>query len=84
MKTPNLISSNDYKRIEKAMETMTPDGFTRTYGNYTVNVEVSPTGKAACVWNAPFTITVRQERQNVFSTQHFANTADMKRLYKPI
>lgn len=82
--TPNLISYNDYKRIDKALEIMMPDSFTRTYENYTINVEVSPTGEAAGVWNAPFVITVRQNRQNVFSTQHFANTEDMKRLYKPI
>lgn len=84
MKTPNLISANDYKRIDYALSTMTPDEFFHTLGNYSIKVSVLPSGKAINVWHQPFIISVFQDNGRVSSLQHYANTTDMKRLFKPL
>ena len=78
MKTPNLISSNDYRRIERALSSLTPDEFFHILGNYTIKVSVEPTGKAANVWNQPFMITVFQDTGRVSSIQHFRSVEEMK------
>ena len=80
MKTPNLLSPNDYKRIQKALETMTPDRFVFAFQNYILKVEVQPTGSAE-TWKQPFLITVTQEHGNIFSTQHFSSVDQMKKYF---
>lgn len=78
MKAPNLISSNDYRRIARALSDLTPDEFFHTLGDYTIKVSVTPTGKAINVWNQPFIITVYQDTGRVTSIQHFKSVEEMK------
>lgn len=80
MKTPNLISANDYKRIQKSLDDQRFDLFSVTLGDYKVEVEVSKTGKDEDVWGQAFIITVRQQYRNVFKTQHFKSAKEMKRI----
>lgn len=77
-KNPNLISSNDYRRIARSLSNLTPDEFFHTLGNYTIKVSVTPTGKAINVWNQPFIITVYQDNGRVTSIQHFKSVEEMK------
>jgi len=81
LKTPSLISSNDYKRIDRALKSQTFDSFQMTMGDYWIQVEVSESGDKS-VWGQKYIITVRQNRKNVFSIQHFRSVEEMKRILK--
>lgn len=79
MKTPNLLSPNDYKRISSALEAHKEDVLTMTLGDYKITVCVIPTGKDISVWNQSHIVTVEQWYRNVYTRKNCKTVADLQR-----
>lgn len=78
MKAPNLISPNDYKRIEKAFNNLQPDDLFRTMGDYAITIKVKPTGKSMSAWNQPMVIQVTQEYRNIYKLKNCKDINELR------
>lgn len=56
-KTMSLISENDYKAIQNALESLSEHTIVRMLGDYKIAVEVTTAPK---VWGIPMLIQVKQ------------------------
>lgn len=74
----NLLSSNDYKAIQKAFDELKELRMTRTLHDYRLTVEVQHLGKTAGVWGQQMVITVSQEYANIFKTKNCRDVAEVR------
>ena len=78
MRHPNLLSANDYKRIQTALDNQKGDYFSVRFGDYAIAISVVPIGKAESVWNQPYIITVEQSYPNVYARKNCKNIDDLR------
>ena len=63
-KITSLISENDYKAIQNALESLSEYTLVRTLGDYKIAVEVTTAPK---VWGIPMLVKVKQWYGNIYS-----------------
>lgn len=78
-RNPRLISANDYKAIQAALDGGKELMLIRTLGDFKITVEVVPLGKAASVWGQPMAVCVTKEYGNITSVQSFRSAAEMEK-----
>ena len=74
-KTISLISENDYKAIQNALESLSEYTLVRILGDYKIAVEVTT---APNVWGTPMLIQVKQWYRNVYSIKNCASVEEMR------
>ena len=74
-KTTSLISENDYKAIQNAVEAHREMALVRVLGSYKLSVEVT---KAPKVWGIPMLIQVKQWYRNVYSIKNCGTVEEMR------
>ena len=74
-KTTSLISENDYKAIQNALESLSEYTLVRVLGDYKIAVEVTTAPK---VWGIPMLIQVKQWYGNIYSTKNCASVEEMR------
>ena len=74
-KTISLISENDYKAIQNALESLSEYTLVSTLGDYKISVEVTT---APNVWGIPMLIQVKQWYRNVYSIKNCASVEEMR------
>ena len=70
-----IISENDYKAIQNALESLSEHTLTRTLGDYRISVEVTTAPK---VWGIPMLIQVKQWHRNIYCVKNCATVAEMR------
>ena len=74
-KTISLISENDYKAIQNALESLSEHTLVRILGDYKIAVEVTT---APNVWGIPMLIQVKQWYRNVYSIKNCGTVEEMR------
>ena len=74
-KTISLISENDYRAIQNAIDAQRERTLTRTLGDYKIAVEVTTAPK---VWGIPMLIQVKQWNRNVYSIKNCGTVEEMR------
>ena len=74
-RTISLISENDYKAIQNALESLSEYTLVRILGDYKIAVEVTTAPKA---WGIPMLIQVKQWHRNVYSIKNCASVEEMR------
>ena len=74
-KTTSLISENDYKAIQNALQSLSEYTLVRILGDYKIAVEVTTAPK---VWGIPMLIQVRQWYGNIYSIKNCASVEEMR------
>ena len=75
LKTTSLISENDYKAIQNALESLSEYTLVRVLGYYKIAVEVTT---APNVWGIPMLIQVKQWYRNVYSIKNCGTVEEMR------
>ena len=70
-----IISENDYKAIQDALEAKRELTLTRTLVDYKIAVEVTTAPK---VWGIPMLIQVKQWCRNIYRVKNCATVAEMR------
>ena len=70
-----IISENDYKAIQNALESLSEYTIVRILGDYKIYVEVTT---APQVWRIPMLIQVKQWYRNVYSIKNCASVEEMR------
>ena len=70
-----IISENDYKAIQDALEAKRELTLTRTLVDYKIAVEVTT---APNVWGIPMLIQVKQWHRNVYSIKNCGTVEEMR------
>ena len=70
-----IISENDYKAIQNALQSLSEYTLTRTLGDYKITAEVTTAPK---VWGIPMLIQVKQWHRNIYSIKNCASVAEMR------
>ena len=74
-KTTSLISENDYKAIQNALQSLSEYTIVRILGDHKISVEVTPAPK---VWGIPMLIQVKQWYGNIYSIKNCASVEEMR------
>ena len=74
-KTTSLISENDYKAIQNALQSLSEYTLVRVLEDYKISVEVTTAPK---VWGIPMLIQVKQWHRNVYSIKNCASVEEMR------
>ena len=74
-KTTSLISENDYKAIQNALESLSEYTLVRILGDYKIAVEVTT---APNVWGIPMLIQVKQWYRNVYSIKNCGTVEEVR------
>ena len=74
-KTISLISENDYKAIQNALQSLSEYTLVRILGDYKIAVEVTT---APNVWGIPMLIQVKQWYRNVYSIKNCGTVEEMR------
>lgn len=74
-KTTSLISENDYKAIQNALESLSEYTLVRTLEDYKIAVEVTTAPK---VWGIPMLIQVKQWHRNIYRVKNCATVEEMR------
>ena len=74
-RTISLISENDYKAIQNALESLSEHTLVRILGDYKIAVEVTTAPK---VWGIPMLIQVKQWHGNIYSIKNCASVEEMR------
>ena len=74
----NLLTENDFKAIQVALDDGRPFTLTSELGGIRIAVEVQETGKSAKVWNVPYIIQFRKMDRSIFSIQNFKSVEEMR------
>ena len=74
-KTTSLISENDYKAIQNALQSLSEYTLVRILGDYKIAVEVTT---APNVWGIPMLIQVKQWYRNVYSIKNCGTVEEMR------
>ena len=75
MEKTRLISENDYKAIQNALESLSEYTLVRILGDYKISVEVTTAPK---VWGIPMLIQVKQWHRNIYRVKNCATVAEMQ------
>ena len=75
MEQIKLISDNDYKAVQNALQSLSEYTLVRILGDYKIAVEVT---KAPKVWGIPMLIQVKQWYRNVYSIKNCASVEEMR------
>ena len=75
MEKTRLISENDYKAIQDALESKREFTLTRTLGDYKITAGVTTAPK---VWGIPMLIQVKQWYRNIYRVKNCATVAEMR------
>lgn len=70
-----IISENDYKAIQDALESKRELTLTRKLGDYEISAEVTTAPK---VWGIPMLIQVKQWYRNIYCVKNCATVAEMR------
>ena len=71
----SLISENDYKAIQNALESLSEYTLIRILGDYKIAVEVTT---APNVWGIPMLIQVKQWYRNVYIIKNCGTAEEMR------
>ena len=71
----NLLSENDYKAIQNALESLSEHTLVRILGDYKIAVEVTTAPK---VWGIPMLIQVKQWHRNIYRVKNCASVEEMR------
>ena len=71
----SLISENDYKAIQNALEAKQELTLIRTLGDYKIAVEVTP---APPVWGIPMLVQVREQNGSNYAVKNCASVAELR------
>ena len=71
----SLISENDYKAIQNALESLSEYTLVSILGDYKITVEVTT---APNVWGIPMLIQVKQWHRNVYSIKNCGTVEEMR------
>ena len=74
-KTTSIISENDYKAIQNALESLSEYTLVSILGDYKIAVEVTTAPK---VFGIPMLIQVKQWHRNVYSIKNCASVEEMR------
>ena len=74
-KTTSLISENDYKAIQNALQSLSEYTLVRILGDYKIAVEVAA---APNVWGIPMLIQVKQWYGNIYSIKNCGTVEEMR------
>ena len=74
-KTTSIISENDYKAIQNALESLSEYTLVRILGDYKIAVEVTT---APNVWGIPMLIQVKQWYRNEYSIKNCGTVEEMR------
>ena len=74
-KTTSLISENDYKAIQNALQSLSEYTLVRILVDYKIVVEVTTAPK---VWGIPMLIQVKQWYRNVYSIKNCGTVEEMR------
>ena len=74
-KTTSLISENDYKAIQNALESISEYTLVRILGDYKIAVEVTT---APNVWGIPMLVQVKQWNRNIYRVKNCATVEEMR------
>ena len=75
MEQIKLISENDYKAIQNALESLSEYTLVRILRDYKIVVEVTTAPK---VWGIPMLIQVKQWYRNVYSIKNCGTVEEMR------
>lgn len=75
MEKTRLISENDYKAIQNALQSLSEYTIVRILGDYKISVEVTTAPK---VWGIPMLIQVKQWHRNIYCVKNCATVAEMR------
>ena len=70
-----IISENDYKAIQNALESKRELALTRILGDHKIAVEVTTAPK---IWGIPMLIQVKQWHRNIYRVKNCATMAEMR------
>ena len=70
-----IISENDYKAIQNALQSLSAYTLVRILGDYKIAVEVTPAPKG---WGIPMLIQVKQWYGNIYSIKNCASGEEMR------
>ena len=79
MHHPNLLTPNDYNRIQTALDNQKEDYFSVRFGDYSIAISLISTGKAEGVWNQPYIIAVEQSYPNVYASKNCKSVNELKK-----
>ena len=74
-KTTSLISENDYKAIQNALESLSEYTIVRILGDYKITVEVTT---APSVWGIPMLVQVREQNGSNYAVKNCASVAELR------
>ena len=74
-KTTSLISENDYKAIQNALESLSEYTLVRILGDYKIAVEVTT---APSVWGIPMLVQVREQNGSNYAAKNCASVAELR------
>ena len=74
-KTTSLISENDYKSIQNALESISVYTLVRILGDYKLAGEVTTAPK---VWGIPMLIQIKQWYGNIYSIKNCGTVEEMR------
>ena len=70
-----LISENDYKAIQNAVETHREMTLARVFGSYKLSVAVTT---APSVWGIPMLVQVREQNGSGYAVKNCASVAELR------
>ena len=70
-----IISENDYKAIQNALQSLSEHTLVRILGDYKISVEVTTAPK---VWGIPMLIQVKQWCRNIYCVKNCATVDEMR------
>ena len=70
-----IISENDYKAIQNALQSLSEYTLVRILGDYKITVEVTTAPK---VWGIPMLVQVKQWNRNIYRVKNCATVAEMR------
>ena len=70
-----LISENDYKAIQNAVEAHREMALVRVLGSYKLSVEVTP---APPVWGIPMLVQVREQNGSGYAVKNCASVEEVR------
>ena len=71
----SLISENDYKALQSAVEARREMTLARVLGNYKLSVAVTP---APSVWGIPMLVQVREQNGSNYAVKNCASVAELR------
>lgn len=70
-----LISENDYKALQNAVEAHREMTLVRVLGSYKLTVAVTP---APSVWGIPMLVQVREQNRSNYAVKNCASVAELR------